>query len=221
MSSRMHNITNRTHVEDVKHPEKVLLPRGNPILVSLRENKSGERISFALLHYPPLNLGYGSAVETSARNARCQSGSRSQTPNCFEDGLVEVIQIFPLQSSVERLAYSTTIPPEINVILVVHHCVLGRVNQKYGFAEWGERTRIIVRRILAAPKATWAGGTPQVSLARFNAWMNTSNAERTPSRLFGCWDEAIVETCDGREEEPESEPRMGGDFCLVQWFGRR
>ena len=128
MSSQMHNITNRTHVEDVKHPEKVLLPSGNLVLVSLREDKSGECVSFASLDHLPLNLGYGSAIETSARNARCQSGSRSQTPNRFEDGLIEVIQILPFQSSVECLAYSSTIPPELDVILV-------GVNQKFSSAE--------------------------------------------------------------------------------------
>ena len=44
-----------------------------------------------------------------------------------------------------------------------------------------------------------------MSLARFTAWMHTSNAERRPSRPFCGWDvEAIVEVCD----------RCGKDGCV-------
>ena len=49
---------------------------------------------------------------------------------------------------------------------------------------------------------------PQVSLARPRAWTSTSNVERTPSRPFGCWDEAIVETGGGCEKS---------DWALAGW----
>ena len=51
----------------------------------------------------------------------------------------------------------------------------------------------MVRRMIADPKATLAGGMPHVSLARFRALMNRSNAEATSLRPFGRCDEAIVE----------------------------
>jgi hypothetical protein len=50
----------------------------------------------------------------------------------------------------------------------------------------------MVKRTPAEPKATWAGGIPQVSFAMLKTWMNTSSVGRT--RSFDCWDvEAIVE----------------------------
>ena len=59
----------------------------------------------------------------------------------------------------------------------------------------------MVRSAHAEPKATWAGGTPQASLARFKVRMTASRVERTPSRPFGCLDaEAIVETRGGCEK---------------------
>ena len=57
----------------------------------------------------------------------------------------------------------------------------------------GKHARIIVRRVLAEPRATWAGGTPHASFAMFKVWMKRSNVVRTPSRPFDFWDEAIVE----------------------------
>jgi hypothetical protein len=39
-----------------------------------------------------------------------------------------------------------------------------------------------------------------VSLARFKAWINASNFKKTPSRPFGCSDEAIIETRGGCEK---------------------
>jgi hypothetical protein len=60
---------------------------------------------------------------------------------------------------------------------------------------------MIVKRALTIPKAAWAGGIPQESLAISKPWMRMSKAETTRSRPFGRWDaEAIVETGDGNEE---------------------
>ena len=76
----------------------------------------------------------------------------------------------------------------------------------------------MVRRTTAEPRAIWAGGMPQVSLARLKTWINTSNVERAPSRPFGGWDvEAIVEAggwCEtnawdgGCQEEPDVNGRL-------------
>ena len=54
------------------------------------------------------------------------SGLRGQISNCIQDGLVESIQLFPLQSLVEHLARVTTSPAKINVILFIGHRVLER-----------------------------------------------------------------------------------------------
>ena len=59
----------------------------------------------------------------------------------------------------------------------------------------------MVKRVLAEPRAIWAGGTPQASFAMVKAWMNTSNVGRTKSRPLCWWDvEAIVEVDGGCEE---------------------
>src|SRR5258708_3697790 len=48
LSSRMTNETDRTHIEDMKDPDKVLLPSSNLLLVALREDKSKHCIPFTL-----------------------------------------------------------------------------------------------------------------------------------------------------------------------------
>ena len=56
----------------------------------------------------------------------------------------------------------------------------------------------MVRRALIEPITALAGGIPQVSLARFEAWISSSRVERGPSHRFGGWDvEAIVEAGGG------------------------
>jgi hypothetical protein len=61
MSSR----ANGTHVEDLKDPEKVLLPTRNLVLIGLRADESGDRIPFALFYDLPLDPSQGSAIHTS------------------------------------------------------------------------------------------------------------------------------------------------------------
>jgi hypothetical protein len=61
----MLNRTNRTHVEDVKDPDKVLLPSSNLLLITLRENKPDDSIPFTLLDDVPLDPRQGSASEIS------------------------------------------------------------------------------------------------------------------------------------------------------------
>ena len=89
------------------------------------------------------------------------------------------------------------------------------------------------RRALAEAKTTWAGGIPQVSLAKFKVWMSTSSVERAPSRPFGRWGEDIAvagskctksawEACCQEEPEPHADGRsfhlltdpVGGEIRL-------
>ena len=59
----MTNRCNKTHVEDVEGPNKVLLPSRDIIFITLRMNESGGRIPFTLLDDLPLDLGQGSVIE--------------------------------------------------------------------------------------------------------------------------------------------------------------
>ena len=53
----------------------------------------------------------------------------------------------------------------------------------------------MVRRILAEPKTALAGVILETSFARFNASINTFNADMVPSCSLGCWVlGSIVET---------------------------
>ena len=53
----MANKSNLTYVEDVKDPDKILLPRSNLVLITLGEGESMYRIPFALLDDLLLDLG--------------------------------------------------------------------------------------------------------------------------------------------------------------------
>jgi hypothetical protein len=55
----------RTHVEDLKDPDQVLLPSRNFVLIVLGEEESEDRIPFTPLDDLPLHLCQGSAIETS------------------------------------------------------------------------------------------------------------------------------------------------------------
>jgi hypothetical protein len=113
----------------VKDPKKFLLPSSYLVLIALREDKSEDYVSFALLAHVPLHLDHGSAVGTLvsglvARRPHRWSDSRSQISDRIEGGLVEFVQLFPLQSPMEHFAHITAIPPKVDVILIVGHCVL-------------------------------------------------------------------------------------------------
>ena len=56
-SLRIPNETDRTHVEDVKDPHKILLPSSNLVLVTFGEHESVDRIPFTLLDDLPLDPG--------------------------------------------------------------------------------------------------------------------------------------------------------------------
>jgi hypothetical protein len=62
LSSRIPNRADRTHIENVKDPEKFLIPSGNFVLISLRENEPDNCAPFAPPIDLPLHLGHGSAT---------------------------------------------------------------------------------------------------------------------------------------------------------------
>ena len=134
MAGKFVNATqnNQMYVEDVKKLHKVLLPSGDSVPISPREDESEEWVPFTLFGNLPLDLPYGSAIETSVsgplgvRGAGCYS--LSQISNRIEDKLVEFFQLPSLQSPVERLAYFPAILPKLDIVLIVGHRVLdGRV----------------------------------------------------------------------------------------------
>ena len=120
--------TDRTYIEDAKNPVKVLHPSSNLILIVLHGDHSGK--SFTLLGEFPPDLGHSSAIERSVSGSPGvhirYCGSRSQTSNRMENGLVEFIQLSPIQSPIECLTYTSTSPPELNTIPIVGHRVLDR-----------------------------------------------------------------------------------------------
>ena len=64
----------------MKDPIEILPPTGDRILVVLRAEQSGDRISFTLLDNLALDLGHGSAIEIESM-FQCEhrlSNSRSQ-----------------------------------------------------------------------------------------------------------------------------------------------
>jgi hypothetical protein len=57
--------TNRTYVEDVKDPDKVLLPSCDLVLIAFGKDESIDRAPFTLLNHLPLHLGQCSAIKLS------------------------------------------------------------------------------------------------------------------------------------------------------------
>jgi hypothetical protein len=112
----------------VKNPDKVLVPSRDPILVALHEDEPKDYIPFPLLIHLPLHLGHGSAIhgigKWIARHPHRRPGSRSQIPNCIQDGLSELVQFFPDQPPVKHLAHIAAIPPKVDVVLIVSQGVL-------------------------------------------------------------------------------------------------
>ena len=49
----------------MEDPDKILLPRGDLVLVALCKEESGDHVPFALLGALPLDLGYGTTIEAS------------------------------------------------------------------------------------------------------------------------------------------------------------
>ena len=77
LSLWMANRLNRTYVEDVKDPDKILLPGSNLTLIALGEDESMYRIPFALIDDLPLDIGQGSMIENVVKYIRRRGHSRS------------------------------------------------------------------------------------------------------------------------------------------------
>ena len=107
-----------------------MLPSCNLVFIILRVDEPDNHIPFILLVNLPLDLGQGSAVEDiskwTAQRDNWWAGSRSQTTNCIEEWLVELIQSSPFQSLVECLAHISASPPKVDVVPIVGHRVLDR-----------------------------------------------------------------------------------------------
>ena len=73
-----------------------------------------------------------------SRRPHRRSDSRSQIPNRVKDSLIEFVQPFPLQSSVEYLTYVPAVPSEVNVVLVVDQSVLDRLKLAVFLCSAGE-----------------------------------------------------------------------------------
>jgi hypothetical protein len=70
LSSGPSNGINLTHVEYLKDSDKVLLPSRNLVLITLREDESGDRIPFSLLIDLPLHRNQGSVNDISVSGSR-------------------------------------------------------------------------------------------------------------------------------------------------------
>lgn len=86
-----------------------------------------DHVLFASLDDLPLNIRQRSVVEKVGKwMSFLDTGPdlRGEFFNCIEDGLSELIRLFPLQFPVEHLAHITASPPKTDVILVVDHRIL-------------------------------------------------------------------------------------------------
>jgi hypothetical protein len=63
LSLRVLDRTNRTYVEDVEDPDKILFPTHNLLLVPLRKHESDYCAPFTLLDDLPLDSRHGSAIQ--------------------------------------------------------------------------------------------------------------------------------------------------------------
>jgi hypothetical protein len=59
----MPNQASRTHVEDVKDPDKVLLPGDNLVPIASGEDESVDNISFPPFDHLPMYLNHGPVIE--------------------------------------------------------------------------------------------------------------------------------------------------------------
>ena len=96
----MLNKTDRTYIEDVKNPGKVLLPRYDLVLIALRAEKSGHRIPFTPFDDFPLDLGHGPVFEVS---------SVSESPGVHIACLAYIVNC-PIAPSTDRLSSSNRLP---------------------------------------------------------------------------------------------------------------
>jgi hypothetical protein len=85
----------------VKNPDEILIPTSDLVLITLREDESGECIPFTPLDDLPLDLGHGSGVTGSV------SGLKS--PNVRIVGLAYVVRS-PIASRTAWVSSSNRLP---------------------------------------------------------------------------------------------------------------
>jgi hypothetical protein len=143
----------------VEDPDKVLVPTHNLVLIALRKDKPEDHIPVASFINIPLHLDHGSVIDTPVgcsvtHHPHRLFGSRSEIPNRIENGLVEFVQPFPIQSPVKNLTHVTAVPSEVDIVLIVCHGVLNGHESVVRLRGGREKcTRIMVRRVLAEPRA--------------------------------------------------------------------
>ena len=137
-------------MEHLKDLRESLPPSGNLVLIVLCGDDPGSCTRLTQLEDLPPDLGHGPAIETSVSGSvgiRIQCcGSRSQTSNRIEDGLVELIRLSPIQSQVECLTYTSASPPKLNIIPIFGHRVLDKPESQARFRRIGTHTLILARR---------------------------------------------------------------------------
>jgi hypothetical protein len=99
LSSRAPSGIDRTYIEDLKDPHKVLLPTRNLVFVVLGEDESEDCTPFTPLDDLPLHLHQSSAIETSV------SGSLGVRIT----GLAHAFR-FPIASRTDLLISSDRLP---------------------------------------------------------------------------------------------------------------
>ena len=99
ISLRILNRTNSTHIEDLKHPHKVLLPTRDLVLIVLRKDESKGRPPFTPLADPPLDIGQGPTIETSV----------SKLPSVHINALAHAVKV-PIAPRTDWLSSSDRLP---------------------------------------------------------------------------------------------------------------
>ena len=175
----------------MKDPIEVRSPGGNFVPVVLCMEMSRNHISIVQLDNVPLDLchspGIGSKTSsTSHSNVRFCCNSRRQLLDRLAHGVVEVVQLLPVQSPVEDGTDFSAGQPEFDIIHPISHPILGTPQSAIGQQETRRKlTLIIVRTTLTEPKTAFAGVILEISFARFMASMTAFNVETTLSRSFG------------------------------------
>ena len=132
---------------------------------------------------------------------RRRCNSRRQFVDCLARGVIEIVELLPVQSSVEGGADVGAGQSKFDAIRPVDQCVLGAFQSTIGQQKTRRKLTLIVERIvLTEPKTILAGAIAEAPFARFKASMAVFNSETASSRSLGRWDPtSMVEIRDNRE----------------------
>ena len=106
-------------------------------------------------------------------------------PDRFAHRVVEIVQLLPVQTSVEGGADVRAGQPKFDVINLVDHLVLGASQSAIYQRKTRRLTLIIARTTLTEPKTALAGVMLESSFARFKVSMVAFKAEIALSRPLG------------------------------------